>query len=68
MMLKCIPELLDQQSDMINKFFDTLVYKPASMKHSLNVRWPHFFENQPFVFASPTSLINEEMIENEIKS
>lgn len=64
MMLKAFPNMIGSGSTIINKFLDSATYKPPLMVHSLNVPWPS--NRTEMVFPSPTSLITEKSLEDEI--
>jgi hypothetical protein len=66
MMLKAIPTMIGSSNRIINNFFNSATYKPPLMKFTLNIPWP---ENQnEYVFASPTSLITEDSLNEQLKT
>ena len=64
MMLTSFPNMIQMNTKVIKKFFDSGVYKPPLMHFQHSIPWPE--DTESFVFPCYTSLMSKNLLTKEL--
>ena len=64
MMLTSFPNMIQMNTQVIKRFFDSGVYKPPLMHFQHSIPWPE--DRESFVFPCYTSLMSKKLLTQEL--
>lgn len=64
MMLNVLPKMLQQETDIVAKFFNSCIFQAESMKSPMVIPWVE--DTAEVIFACHTSIITDEIIKKHI--
>ena len=62
-MIDVLPQMIKQESPMINEFFNSCLFRPLSVQGALIIKWPDNRAESEFIYASATTLITDKSLE-----